>query len=77
MYLKSVIDNKIKTFLEKQFTVDSGKNSKKRKTLHYSLSYIGHFSHVTKNKFRYISERFYKNIDIDTVFLPLKLSSSF
>ena len=33
---KSIIDNQIKTFLEKQFTVDSGTTSGKQKTLHYS-----------------------------------------
>ena len=45
---KSVIDNQIKTFLDKQFTVDSGTTFEKQKTLHYSLPYIGHFSHATK-----------------------------
>ena len=29
MYAKSVIDNQIKNFLDKQFTVDSGTNSEK------------------------------------------------
>ena len=48
MYPKSVIDNQIKTSLDKQFTVDSGATSKKRKTLHYSLPYIKYFPHVTK-----------------------------
>ena len=48
MYPKSVIDNQIKTFQDKQFAVDSGTTSEKQKTLHYSLPYIGHFSHVTK-----------------------------
>ena len=32
MYPKSVIDNQIKTSLDKQFTVDNGVTSKKRKT---------------------------------------------
>ena len=41
MYPKSVIDNQIKTFLDKQFTVDSGTTSEKQKALHYSLPYIG------------------------------------
>ena len=48
MYPKSVIDNQIKTSLDKQFTVDNGVTSKKRKTLHYSLPYIKYFPHVTK-----------------------------
>ena len=47
MYSKSVIDNQIKTFLDKQFTVDRVTTSEKQKTLHYSSPYIGHFSHVT------------------------------
>ena len=50
MYPKSVIDNQIKTFLNKQFTVDSGTNFERQETLHYSLPFIGHFSHVTKKK---------------------------
>ena len=50
MYPKSVIDNQIKTFLDKQFTVDSGTTSEKQERLHYNLPYIGHFSHVTKMK---------------------------
>ena len=54
MYPKSVIDNQIKTFLDKQFTVDSGTTSEKQKTLHYSLPFIGHFSHVTKKKLRHL-----------------------
>ena len=77
MYPKSVIDNQIKTFLDKQFTVDSGTISKKQKTLHYSLPYIGHFSHVTKKKLKHICERFFKDIDISIAFSPLKLSSFF
>ena len=48
MYPESVIDNQIKTFLDKQFTIDIVTTSEKQKTLHYSLPYIGHFSHVTK-----------------------------
>ena len=77
MYPKSVIDNQIKTFLDKQFTVDSGTTSEKQKTLHYSLPYIGHFSHVTKNKLKHICESFCKGIDISIAFSPLKLSSFF
>ena len=77
MYPKSVIVNQVKTFLDKQFKVDSGTTSKKQKTLHYSLPYIGHFSHVTKKKLRHICERFCKDIDIKIAFLPLKLSSFF
>ena len=76
-YPKSVIDNQIKTFLDKQFTVDSGTISKKQKSLHYSLPYIGHFSHVTKKKLKHICGRFCKDIDISIVFSPLKLSSFF
>ena len=34
MYDKRVIDNQIKTFLDKQFTVDSSTTSEKQKTLH-------------------------------------------
>ena len=41
MYPKDVIDNQIKTFLDQQFTVDSGTISERKKTLHYSLPYIG------------------------------------
>ena len=77
MYPKSVTYNQIKTFLDKQFTVDSGTTSEKQKTLHYSLPYIGHFSHVTKKKLRHICERFCKDIDIKIAFSPLKLSSFF
>ena len=77
MYPTSVIDNQIKTFLDKQFTVDSVTTSEKQKTLHYSLPYIGHFSHVTKKKLRHICERFCKDIDIKIAFSPLKLSSFF
>ena len=75
MYPKSVIDNQIKTFLDKQFPVDSGTTSEKQKTLNYSLPYIGHFSHVTKKKLRDICERFCKDIHIKTAFSPLKFSS--
>ena len=64
MHPKSVIDNQIKTFLDKQFTVDSGTISEKPKKLHYSLPYIGHFSHVTKKKLKHICERFCRDIDI-------------
>ena len=77
MYSKSAIDNQIKTFLDKQFSVDSGTTSQKEKILHYSLRYIGHFSHVTKKKLRHICERFCKDIDIKIAFSPLKLSSFF
>ena len=77
MYPKSVIDNQIKNLLDKQFTVDSVTTSEKQKTLHYSLLYIGHFSHVTKKKLRHICERFCKDIDIKIAFLPLKLSIFF
>ena len=52
MYPKSVIDNQIKTFLDKQFTVGSGTTSEKQTTLHYSLPYIGHFSNVTNKKIK-------------------------
>ena len=75
IYPKSVIDNQIKTFLDKPFTVDSGTTSEKQKTLHYSLPYIRHFSHVTKKKLKHICERFCKDIDICIAFSPLKLSS--
>ena len=80
MYPKSVIYNQIKTFLDKQFTVDSGTTSEKQKTLHYSLPYIGLFSHVTKEKkkkLKHICERFCKGIDISIAFSPLKVSSFF
>ena len=73
MYPKSVIDNQIKTFLDKQFTVDCGTTSEKQKTLNYSLPYIGHFSHVINKKLRHIYELFCKDIDIKIV----KLSSFF
>ena len=77
MYPKSVIDNQIKTFPDKEFTVDSGTISKKQKTLHYSLPYIGHFSQVTKTKLKHICERFCTDIDINIAFWPLKLSRFF
>ena len=77
IYPKIVIDNQIKIFLDKIFTVGRGTTSEKQKTLHYSLLYTGHFSHVTKKKLRHICERFCKNIDINIAFLPLKLSSFF
>ena len=48
-----------------------------KKTLHYSLPYIGHFSHVAKKKLRHICERFCKDTDIKIVFSPLKLSRFF
>ena len=54
MYPKGVIDNQIKTFLDKQSTVDSVTTSEKQKTLHYSLPYIRHFSHITRNKLRHL-----------------------
>ena len=63
MYPKSLVDNQIKTFLDKQFTVDSGTTSEKQKTLHYSLPHISHFSHATKDKLRHICEPFCKGID--------------
>ena len=72
MYPKSLIDNQIKTFLDKQLTVDSGTASKKQKTLHYSLPYIAHFSQVIKNKLRHICERFCKDIDIKIAFSSLR-----
>ena len=75
MYPKSVIDNQIKTFLDKQFTVDSGTTSEKQKTFHYTLPYIGHFSHVTKKKLRRNCECFCKDIDVKIAFSLLKLSS--
>ena len=74
---RSIIDNQVKTFLDKQFTLDGGTTSAKQKTLHYSLPYIGYFSHVRKKKLRYICERFCKDIDIKIAFSPLKLSSFF
>ena len=77
MYPKSVIDNQIKTFLNKQFPVDSGTTSEKQKTLNYSLPYIGHISHVTEKKLRDICERFCKDIHIKTAFSPLKFSGFF
>ena len=77
MHPKGVIDNQIKNFLDKQFTVDIGTTSEKQKTLHYSLPYIGHFSHVTKKKLRHICEGFCKHIDIKIAFSPLKPSSFF
>ena len=77
MYPKSVIDNQIKTFLDKQFTVDSGTTSEKQKAFHYSLPYIGHFSHVTKKKKEEVCERFCKDIDNSIAFSPLKVSSFF
>ena len=48
MYPKSVIDNQIKTFLDKQFTVGSVTTSEKPKTLHHSLPYVGHFLMLQK-----------------------------
>ena len=77
MYPKSVIDNQIKTFLDKQFTVASVTTSEKQKTLHYSLPYIGHFSHVTRKKLRHICEGFCKDINTKIAFSPPKLSSFF
>ena len=75
MYPKSVIDNQIKTFLDKQFTVDSVTTSEKQKSLHYKLPYIGHFSHKTRKKLRHIYEHFCKDNKI--AFSPLKRSSFF
>ena len=75
MYPKNVIDNQIETFLDKQFTVGSGAAFEKQKTLHYSLPYIGHFSHVTKKKLKHICERFCKDIDISIAFSPLVVFS--
>ena len=73
----SLINNQIKTFLDKQFTEDSVTTSEKQKTLYYKLPYIGHFSHVTIKKLRHICERFCKDINIKIAFSPLKLSSFF
>ena len=53
------------------------KEKKTKKTLHYSLPYIGHFSHVTKKNLKHICERFCKDIDISIAFSPFKLSSFF
>ena len=77
MYPKSVFDNQVKAFLDKQFKVNSGTTSEKQKTLDYSLPRIGHFSHVTKKKLRHICESFCEDVDITIAFLPLKLSSFF
>ena len=74
---KSIIDNQIKIFLDKQFTIESYTTSKKQKTLHYSLPYTGHFFYVTEKKLRHICERFCKDIDVKIAFSPLKLSSFF
>ena len=49
----------------------------KKNTLHYSLPYIGHFSHMTKKKLRHICEHSYKGIDINIAFLPFKFNSFF
>ena len=49
----------------------------KKHSLHYSLPYIGHFSHVTKKKLKHICERFCKDIDISIAFSQLKRSSFF
>ena len=49
MHPKSVVDHQIKTFEDKQLTVDNGTTSEKQ-TLYYSLPYIGSFSHVTKKE---------------------------
>ena len=38
MYPKIVTDNQIKTFLDKQFTVDSGTTSEKQKNITLQLS---------------------------------------
>ena len=43
MYPKGAIDNQIKTFLDKQFTVDCGTTSERQNTLHYSLPCIDIF----------------------------------
>ena len=77
MYPKSIIDNQIKIFLDKQFTIESYTTSEKQKTLHYSLPYTGHFFYVTEKKLRHICERFCKDIDVKIAFSPLKLSSFF
>ena len=54
------------------------KEKKTKKTLHYSLPYIGiYFSHVTKKNLKHICERFCKDIDISIAFSPFKLSSFF
>ena len=72
MYPKSVVDNQIKTFLDKQFIADGSTTSEKQKTLHYSLPYIGHFSHITKKKLRHICQRFCKDIDIKDCIFAIK-----
>ena len=77
MYPKRAIDRQIKTFLEKQFAVVSSTTSEKRKTLHYSLPYIGYFPHVRKKKLRHICKSSCKDIEINIAVWPLKLSSSF
>ena len=65
MHPKLVIDNQIKSFLDKQFTVDGGTSSEKQKILHYSLPHINQFSHVTKKKLKHIFEDFWKDIVIN------------
>ena len=77
MYPKSVIDNQTETSLDKQFTINSGTTSEKQKTLHYSLPYIGYFSHATKKKLRHICDSFCKDTDINIAFSPVKLISFF
>ena len=53
------------------------KNKKHYNIAYDILPYIGHFSHVTKNKLRHICERFCKDININTESSSINLSSFF
>ena len=77
MYPRRAIDCQNKTFLEKQFAIVSSTPSEKRKTLHYSLPYIGCFPHVRKKKLRHICKRSCEDIEINIAVWPLKLGSFF
>ena len=61
MYTKSVIVNQVKTFLDKQFKVDSGTISKKQKTLHQLTIYWTFFSY-NKNEIKTFVNVFVKTL---------------
>ena len=77
MHRKSVIDNQVKNFPDKQFTVDGGTSSEEQKVIDYGLPHINQFSHVTKKKLKHICEDFCKDIVTKIAFSPLHLSSFF
>ena len=53
------------------------KNKKHYNIAYDILPYVGHSSHVTKNKLRHICECFYKDINVNIESSPIRLRSFF